>query len=399
MQPPMQYPPSYAPVGPAATPPHPRTGLAVAAALASCFGMPVVYFVSLIIDVADRRGNGFVAFTAAAIVGFALWVTALVLSIRAIVVSGRIGASRSGGVVALVFSLISMATAAVSIFFSFFIAAGGGAHGRPLRVRGRPRTAPTRRDDAWVDAPDAALPDASRLSADERAREAARWTRDAREEHASVAAFSRLSLDLLALGAGASLVERAHRAALDEVRHARLGFALASAYAGAPVGPDGWPDALVGPGVESARDTLRRVAVESLVDGAYGEGLAALRAEAERSDDPAVAAVLAVIARDEAVHAALGWDVMVFCVGRDPSLAAELTEAAEGLRARADSSLERAHAEVVATDLRARLVASAPVTPASAAAAPAPRGAPPPGSPSPRSPAGRAGAWPPPPQR
>ena len=53
------------------------------------------------------------------------------------------------------------------------------------------------------------------------------WTADALLEHASVASFSRLSLALLAVGAPADLVALAHRAALDEIRHARLCFALA----------------------------------------------------------------------------------------------------------------------------------------------------------------------------
>ncbi|MFZ5897429.1 MAG: hypothetical protein ACOY0T_40625 [Myxococcota bacterium] len=63
------------------------------------------------------------------------------------------------------------------------------------------------------------------------------WARAACFEHASIASFNRFSLELLALGAPGDLVERANRAALDEVRHARLCFALASVYAGDDFGP------------------------------------------------------------------------------------------------------------------------------------------------------------------
>jgi hypothetical protein len=342
---------------PAAPAARPHTGVAVAVALVSCFVMPVVY-VALVFEFLGHRFGGGGSFTplgVSIVLGFALWITALVLSIRSIVVSGRLGASRAGGIVALIVSVLSVVTAAAATAFGLLMVSGGGAHGRPLRVRGRPRTAPTRRDAAWSVDPSGALPDASRLTVDERAREAARWTRDAREEHASIAAFARLSVDLLALGAPPALIERAHRAALDEVLHARLAFALAGAYAGEPVGPGAWPEALEGEAAERPAGTLRRVALESLVDGAYGEGLAALRAAAEVSADPAVAAVLATIARDEAVHAALGWDALAFCVARDGSLAPALVEAAAGLAARADSALERAHAASVREGLDALL--------------------------------------------
>ena len=357
MQPPAPYayPPAYPP--PPSPAPHPRTGVAVAVALVSCLVMPVVYVV-LVFEFLGHRfdgGGSMVPLGVSIAFGFVLWITGLVLSIRSIVVSGRIGASRAGGILALVASVLSMATAAASAAFSLLMIGGGGAHGRPLRVGGRPRTAPTRRVGDWSDEPDRALPDASGLTADERARRAARWTRDAREEHASVAAFSRLSLDLLALGAPASLVERAHRAALDEVLHARLAFGLASAYAGDPVGPDAWPEARSGDGPERPADTLRRVALESLVDGAYGEGLAARRAAEERADDPAVRAVLDVIERDESVHAELGWDLLAHCLARDPSLSAPLLDAMAGLDHRADTALERAQAAEVGERLRRRL--------------------------------------------
>ena len=55
------------------------------------------------------------------------------------------------------------------------------------------------------------------------------WTTAARAEHASVASFARFTLQLLHLGAPADLVADAQQAALDEVRHARLCFGVASA--------------------------------------------------------------------------------------------------------------------------------------------------------------------------
>ena len=48
----------------------------------------------------------------------------------------------------------------------------------------------------------------------------AAWARAAAFEHASVAAFARLSLQLMAHGAPTALLGEVHRAALDETRHA-----------------------------------------------------------------------------------------------------------------------------------------------------------------------------------
>jgi hypothetical protein len=48
-------------------------------------------------------------------------------------------------------------------------------------------------------------------------------------EHASVAAFARFTLDLLALGAPADLVQSAQQALGDEIAHAELCFGLAGA--------------------------------------------------------------------------------------------------------------------------------------------------------------------------
>ena len=70
-----------------------------------------------------------------------------------------------------------------------------------------------------------------------RERAAAWWLRAALLEHASIASFARFSLELLRYGAPPELVVGAHRAALDEVAHARLAFALASSWSGRDLGP------------------------------------------------------------------------------------------------------------------------------------------------------------------
>jgi hypothetical protein len=60
---------------------------------------------------------------------------------------------------------------------------------------------------------------------------------DGCEEHASIAAFARLTLHLLSVGAPPELIEKAHLASLDEIRHARSCFALARRYGGGALGP------------------------------------------------------------------------------------------------------------------------------------------------------------------
>src|SRR5690606_23842857 len=70
---------------------------------------------------------------------------------------------------------------------------------------------------------------------------AAHFTHMGLMENASVAAFARFTLQLLSLGAPAALIEASNQALIDETRHARKCFALASAYAGDAVGPGALP--------------------------------------------------------------------------------------------------------------------------------------------------------------
>jgi len=192
--------------------------------------------------------------------------------------------------------------------------------GRPARVDGEPRFAALEVDAAWH----AAIEVDVNLDAETRRRLAASWLEAARMEHASVAAFSATSLRLMALGAPPELIAATHRAALDEIEHARIAFALASAYAGSPVSPAGFEE--VARGVCSE---LVDFAIETFVDGCIGETAAAL--EAERASaaavDPAIQAILARIAVDEARHAELAWQIVAWCVRREPALVGDLRAA------------------------------------------------------------------------
>jgi hypothetical protein len=131
------------------------------------------------------------------------------------------------------------------------------------------------------------------------------WARDALFEHASVASFSRFSLHLMAVAAPPELLDGAHRAALDEIRHARLCFALASTYAGEPLGPGPLPleGDLLGP------LDLPSIAAAAVREGCVGETLASLEAATahELASVDAPREALSVITEDEARHAELAW--------------------------------------------------------------------------------------------
>ena len=179
---------------------------------------------------------------------------------------------------------------------------------------------PTRVDWRGLKLRSEALPSATRRAIVEH------WTRAAQMEHASVAAFSRFSLQLLAVGAPPSLLEDAHRAALDEIKHAELCFSLATTYAGSSIGPGPLP---VDERALTSWD-LQSVAVGTVDEGCVGETIAALEAKAAAAltQDDAVRAVQLRIYEDESRHAELAWRFVRWAAQLGgPSLRAALREA------------------------------------------------------------------------
>jgi hypothetical protein len=200
---------------------------------------------------------------------------------------------------------------------------GGLTKGRVLRIRNRAQLPEPARGDGW--AGDAVALECT-LTADERRVVGELWLLTARMEHASVAAFSQLGLHLAALGAPSRLLQATHRAALDEIRHARACFAIVRAVTGEShtAGPI---RALAT--TRAATIDLTRLAVGSLVDGCLGEGLAAdVAAHGARcAEDRTIREVLAMIARDEAGHAELAWDVLAWCLAEGGAALALAVEA------------------------------------------------------------------------
>jgi hypothetical protein len=146
---------------------------------------------------------------------------------------------------------------------------------------------------------------------------ASQWRENGRTEHASVAAFARLTLDLMALGAPPQLVADANHDALDEIRHAQLCFGLARALDGRVESPGPFPEAARARTLSTTRTlALAQLAVDSLIDGALHEGVSAriIAKLAKRCDVPVIEVMLKEIAADEGRHARHGWDVVLWCL-------------------------------------------------------------------------------------
>lgn len=124
----------------------------------------------------------------------------------------------------------------------------------------------------------------------------------ARLEAASVAAFEILRRELVHHGAPAALIEQAEAARGDEVRHARVMRRVAARHGGI------WR----APRVERRPPrSVEEIAVENAAEGCVRETYGALVGmwQARFARDPVVRRVMRRVARDEAAHAALAWEV------------------------------------------------------------------------------------------
>ena len=185
---------------------------------------------------------------------------------------------------------------------------GDCAVGRPFVIDGEVRIAMLATGDGWS-------PHRGHGAAaiDPAVREALAdvWARDGLTEHASVASFAQLVLELLALGAPADLVRGAQEAMADEIRHAGRAFALASRFAGRAVGPGRLDTRGVG-----RTPSLAEFAARAAAEGCIAETVASLQlhAAAEAATDRELKAELRLTAEEESTHALLAYRIVAWAI-------------------------------------------------------------------------------------
>ncbi len=208
--------------------------------------------------------------------------------------------------------------------------------GRPFLIDGAARVAEVTLRADWSAATTVRGPRSAKTSADF-------WLRTAQLEHASIAAFARFTLELLALGAPSYLVSGASRAMADEIKHAEIAFSLASAHAGRHLGPGPLP-------IDGSLSHLdpADVAERLFLEGCVGETVAAAEARslAITSADEAARSALELIAVDETRHAELAWRALAWLLDVHPASRAGFDRGRASLGAASDD----------AQDLRGRVV-------------------------------------------
>lgn len=198
--------------------------------------------------------------------------------------------------------------------------------GRPLRIEGEQVIAAVHlgKESNWAKGE---RPDCSQLDESTRMALEALWLRDAQGEHASIPAFSRISWQLAMIGAPPELLEWAHKAALEEINHARLCFALAEGYGKRSYSVQPIPE-MAESGLDLTNDPITLIATETVFDGCLVEGFFAKAAAvaAAQCEEPAALAALDQIAREEASHTAFSWALLEWLFQEHPSLVKPIIE-------------------------------------------------------------------------
>lgn len=202
---------------------------------------------------------------------------------------------------------------------AFGLGAGGGAWGRPLRLRGWQRHPELRLGSNWTRG---ASPGATDLDAATRRALEALWLHDAQKEHASVPAFARIAWLLSAVGAPPELLRGAQQAALEEIDHAERCFALAAGYGGRQHTVEPMPELVDGEPF-ALRDPLSTLVYESVTDGVQLEDFNAdVAARCARvCQEPVTRAVLEQIAVEERSHAAFSLQIVQWIAATYPERA------------------------------------------------------------------------------
>lgn len=153
------------------------------------------------------------------------------------------------------------------------------------------------------------------------------WTQRALGEHSSIASFSAFSIALMTNGAPSSLVEDSLKAGLDEIRHARVSFDIASKLLGEYIAPSSLPESN-----HVFNHDLTQLALAVAREGCVDETLSAFAGAFEvykiKNGNPKysdvdsvlvnlIAAELQSITLDESNHSALAWKTLLWVCSID----------------------------------------------------------------------------------
>ena len=138
-------------------------------------------------------------------------------------------------------------------------------------------------------------------------------------EHTSVASFNRVSLQLMAFGAPASLLHATMSAAQDEITHAQLMFGFSEKISDLLLikkkllqYPKNFPFPNNSVSIGTKADVVR----ETLVEGVLGETSAAVRlcVRSRTTSNEYLRHLLARVSHDESRHAALAWRTISWAI-------------------------------------------------------------------------------------
>jgi len=136
-------------------------------------------------------------------------------------------------------------------------------------------------------------------------------------EHASVASFARHTLQLMSMGAPATLLIGSQQSAIDEIKHAKMCYGIAKSFLGAKIQPNTL-------NIDGSVKTMRKSEIiqSVIAEGCIGETVAAVRAQlsAHYAKEQKVKGILEEIAADETNHSQLAWNTVQWAIRRFPDL-------------------------------------------------------------------------------
>lgn len=146
------------------------------------------------------------------------------------------------------------------------------------------------------------------------------WAKVAMMEHASVASFSRFSLELMSVGASPELLALAHQAALDEVRHTQISLDIANQFTSTTFTPGAFP--LSNKVADFAFGDMEKIATSAALEACIEETLAAavVLYQADHMGDTNHKTLLRGVAMDEANHAAFAWRAVQWMASTSPAV-------------------------------------------------------------------------------